>query len=134
MPVIFRTISLILLTILLASRALADGTAMQSDWLELVKGSKGGTMGVELISIEDDETPGMQRIMLAVPKSSVGAMDTIEEVVVIGKRPEKAEPLDVSYEWVEDYDNDNYGLLIHLSKDSNWPIRLYVNSEPGFIR
>jgi hypothetical protein len=60
--------------------------------------------------------------------------DTIEEVVVVGRRPEKPEPLDISYEWLDDYDNDNYGLVIRLGKDSNWPIRLYLDSSPGYVR
>ena len=58
----------------------------------------------------------------------------IEEVVVIGRKPAKPEPLDISYEWVDDYDNDRYGLLIHIPKDSEWPIRLYINSSAGFTR
>ena len=53
---------------------------------------------------------------------------------MIGRKPEKPEPLDISYEWLDDYDNDNYGLVIRLGKNSRWPIRLYLNSSPGFIR
>ena len=51
-----------------------------------------------------------------------------------GRKPEEPEPLDITYEWVDDYDKDNYGLVIRLGKNTNWPIRLYMNSDPGFVR
>ena len=61
----------------------------------------------------------------------------IEEVLVIGQRPpaqEESKPTRITYEWVSDTDPDNYGLVIRLSRNTNWPIRLYMNSDPGFIR
>ena len=57
--------------------------------------------------------------------------------VVIGQRPEKPEkpePLDMTFEWARDYDPDSYGLIIRLPRNTNWPIRLYMNSRPGFTR
>ena len=42
--------------------------------------------------------------------------------------------MDITFEWVDDYDNDNYGLVIRLGRDTNWPIRLFMNSGPGFTR
>ena len=57
----------------------------------------------------------------------------LEEVVVVGRRPAKPEPLDITYEWLDDYENDNYGLVIRLGKNSNWPIRLYLDSAPGHM-
>ena len=111
-----------------------EGTSLQSDWLELVKGHKGESMGVELMSIEPGDTEGTQKITLSIPKESMSHPDTIEEVVVMGRKPEKPESLDIRYEWLQDYDNDNYGLVIHIGSDSNWPIRLFMNSEAGFIR
>ena len=116
------------------SMAQSGSNPMQSDWLELVKGYRGANHGVQLVEIEDGETADMQKITLAIPKNSVASPGEIEEVVVIGRLPEKPEPLDITYEWVADYDSDNYGLVIRLGKDTNWPIRLYMNSEPGFIR
>ena len=105
---------------------------IQSDWLELVKGYKGETLGTELREIEDD---GENRtVTLAIPKKSMSHPDEIEEVVVVGRRPEKPEPIDIEYEWLDDYENDNYGLVIRLGKNSNWPIRFYLNSDPGFTR
>ena len=107
---------------------------LESDWLELVKGYRGDTLGTELVEIEDGEVEGTQKITLAIPKTSMRHPDEIEEVVVIGRKPEEPEPLDITYEWLDDYDNDNYGLVIRLGKNSRWPIRLYLNSEAGFIR
>lgn len=108
---------------------------LQTDWLELVKGYRGDTVGAHLREVEEGEEPGTQKITLAIPKTSMSDPDSIEEVVVVGRMPEKPEPLlDVSYEWVDDYDSDNYGLIIRLSEDTKWPIRLFMYSDSGFIR
>ena len=116
----------------LASLVHAADEAMESDWLELVKGYKGDALGTELREIDDSGE--MRTVTLAIPKKSISHPNEIEEVVVIGRKPEKPEPLDISYEWLDDYDNDNYGLVIRLGKNTNWPIRLYMNSEAGFTR
>lgn len=84
--------------------------------------------------VEYGPEAGNRTVRLSIPKSSMSSPDEIEEVLVIGRRPDKPEPLDISYEWVDDYDNDNYGLVIRLGKDSNWPIRLYIDSAPGYLR
>jgi hypothetical protein len=114
--------------------AQTDPAALESSWLELVKGYKGDALGAELVEIEDGDVEGTQKITLAIPKKSMSHPDAIEEVVVIGRRPEKRKPLDISYEWLDDYDKDNYGLVIRLGKNTNWPIRLYMNSDAGFTR
>ncbi|MEM9422936.1 MAG: hypothetical protein AAF986_10625, partial [Pseudomonadota bacterium] len=75
-------------------------------------------------------------LILAIPKTSMAHPDSIEEVVVVGQRPEQPEqpePLDIEYEWLRDYDNDNYGLVIRFGKESKWPIRLYLDSSPGYL-
>ena len=128
--------SIICAFLLLALPGLAqtDEVLLESDWMELVKGSRDEAFGAELREIEDGDTGDTQKITLAIPKSAISHPDDIEEVVVIGREPEKPEPLDISYEWLDDYDNDNYGLVIRLGKDTKWPIRLYLNSDPGFMR
>ena len=123
-----------LLLVPLAALAQTRNEPLESDWMELVKGSRDEAFGAELREIEDGDTADTRNITLAIPKSAISHPDAIEEVVVIGRKPEKPEPLDISYEWLDDYDNDNYGLVIRLGKDSNWPIRLYLNSDPGFMR
>ena len=107
---------------------------LESGWMELVKGNRDPTTGVEMREVEEGKTGEAHTLVLAIPKSSMNHPDTIEEVVVVGKRPEKPVPLDITYEWLNDYDNDNYGLVIHLGKNSNWPIRLYLDSSPGYVR
>jgi hypothetical protein len=109
-----------------------DVEPVQSDWLELVKGYKGETLGTEMREIEDD---GENRtVTLAIPKESISHPDSIEEVVVVGRKPEELEPLEIEYKWLDDYDDDNYGLVIYLGRNSRWPIRFYLNSDPGFVR
>lgn len=111
-----------------------EAEPLQSDWLELVKGYRGDAVGAEMREIGDGDDDDTQQITLAIPKSAISHPDEIEEVVVYGRKPEEPEPLDIEYEWLDDYDNDNYGLVIRLGKDSRWPIRLYMYSDPGFTR
>lgn len=120
-----------------AGAAHSDSESMQTGWLELVKGSRGNVIGAELVDIEEGDRADMQKITVTIPKSSLDDPGDIEEVLVIGQKlpeAEKPKPVEFTYEWVEDYDNDNYGLVIRLGKDTNWPIRLYMNSEAGFVQ
>ena len=131
---IFRTV-LTAVSILTTSFVQA-GEPMESDWLELVKGYKGSTMGAEIMEVEEGEDDGMRKVTIAIPKTSIGNPDEIEEVVVVGRKPEepeKPEPMNIEFEWVDDYDKDNYGLVIRLG-EGNWPIRLFMNSDAGFTR
>jgi hypothetical protein len=119
----------------IAARA-GDGE-VQTGWMDLVKGSRDSTVGAEVVGVEAGDTAGTQKITLAIPKTSIASPGDIEEVLVIGQRPEKPEkpePLDITFEWAADYDSDNYGLVIRLGRNTNWPIRLYMNSNPGFTR
>ena len=84
-----------------------DGN-VQTGWMELVKGSRDSTVGAEVVEVEEGDTADTQKITLAIPKTSIANPDDIEEVVVIGQRPEtpeKPEPLDITFEWVADYDS-----------------------------
>ncbi len=129
-----RFLLILLLAAPLALVAQEASQPLQSDWIQLVKGFRDPATGVEMRKVEEGDTAGTRTVTLAIPKSSHINPDSIEEVVVIGQRPEKPEPLDISYEWVKDYDNDNYGLIIRLGKNSNWPIRLYLDSAPGYMQ
>jgi hypothetical protein len=134
---LLRATTAALMLFALAGTARSEGDGVQTGWLDLVKGSRDNTVGAQLVNIEDGDTADTQKITLAIPKSSVANRDEIEEVLVIGQRPpkpEKSRPVKFTYEWVTDYDSDNYGLVIRLGKDTNWPIRLYLNSEPGFVQ
>jgi hypothetical protein len=121
-----------LLCVPLLALAQDEPQPLQSDWLELVKGYRDQSSGVEMRDVEYGSEAGVRTVTLAIPKSAMNDPDTIEEVVVVGRRPAKAVPLDITYEWVQDYDKDNYGLIIRLGKNSNWPIRLYLDSAAGY--
>ncbi|MFC1579053.1 hypothetical protein ACFL3Y_01545 [Pseudomonadota bacterium] len=122
------------LLIPLAVLAQEDNQPLQSDWIDLVKGYRDQDTGVEMREVEYGSEAGARTITLAIPKSSRINPDEIEEVIVVGRRPPKPEPLDITYEWLDDYEDDNYGLVIRLGKNSNWPIRLYLDSSPGFVQ
>jgi hypothetical protein len=113
-----------------------DKAMMETDWLELVKGYKGSGVGAEVREVGSDSEGG-QRLVIAIPKAAMPNRSEMEEVVVVGQAPGKIEfdliP-EFEYEWVEDYDNDYYGLLIRLNEDSKVPIRLFLKSDEGFIR
>jgi len=114
----------------------ADDSALQTDWMDFVKGSRDAASGAEVVDVEEDGAAGKRTVTLAIPKKSLNDPADIEEVVVIGQAPEKSKPMDmdISYEWISDYDKDNYGLIIRLDEDTEYPIRLYLNSSPGFVR
>jgi hypothetical protein len=134
---VFRSaVAAVLLTFFAAS-AQSDGEPLQTGWLELVKGARDSTLGAQLIEIEQGDNADEQKITLAIPKKSLADPAAIEEVLVIGQKPpvaEKSRPIKIQYEWVSDHDPDNYGLVIRLGRNTNWPIRLYMNSNPGFFR
>jgi len=130
----FRNILTAAVLLLPVGLSAQEATSLQSDWLELVKGHKEDTLGVELMNIEPEGTEGATKITLSVPKTSVSHPDSIEEITVYGRKPEEPEPLDIRYEWLDYYDDDHYGLVIHLGPDSRWPIRLFMNSREGYIR
>ncbi len=131
----YRTLLLALSLLPLVSAAQDDSGTLKTDWIELVKGYKGQTVGAEVREIEPGDVEGTRKVTLAIPKKAIDSPAEIEEVVVIGRKPEEPEPLfNLRLEWLDDYDNDNYGLIIYMSEDSNWPIRLFMNSEAGFTR
>ncbi len=122
------------------SSVLAFGQTHKTEtgWLELVKGYKGSAVGAQMRDVETDAATGERTLKISIPKAAITHPDQMEEVIVIGQKPEERGPLvnfdiDIEYEfeWVEDYDQDNYGLVIRLGKDSNWPIRLFMHADDG---
>ena len=136
----WRSIAASIFLLLTVSSAYSSEDSVETGWMELVKGSRDSSVGAEVVKIEEGDAVGMQKVTLAIPKDSIADPNEIEEVLVIGKRPqgsvevENTKPVNITYEWVTDYDSENYGLIIRLGKNTNWPIRLYMNSEPGFVR
>ncbi|MEQ8263906.1 hypothetical protein [Pseudohaliea sp.] len=121
--------------VLSATASAQDKTMLESDWLDLVRGHRGEKMGLEVKESRIDPETGKRHLVIAVPKVSVGNANVMEEVLVVGRRPERPDLLpDLEYEWVEDYDNDFYGLLVRFSEDQETPLRLYFSSEAGFLQ
>ena len=110
---------------------------MQSDWLELVKGERCEASGAEIMAVSTGEGSAARTVLVRIPKVTVDEQGDMEEVRVVAKAPEKAElpnllP-ELETEWVDDYDNDHYGLLVKLSSDQKVPIRLFMSSQAGFL-
>lgn len=122
--------------IAVAPAALAQPVSSETGWLELVKGHLDPDSGTGVREVEPGEVEGETKVTLAIPKERLGvAADDLEEVRVTGRRPEPVDILpDFRYEWVEDYDNEHYGLVIHLRDDGSLPLRLYMDSSTGYVR
>ena len=86
----------LLVSIPLAVLAEGDAQPLQSDWMQLVKGYRDPGTGVEMREIEYGDDAATRTVTLSIPKSSMANPADIEEVVVVGRRPEKPEPLDIS--------------------------------------
>lgn len=133
---IIRSVCTAAALLLAASSVFAqDKVLMETDWLEFVKGHKGKTVGAEVREADRDSTTGGSRLVIAIPKAAMDEPTMMEEVRVVGQAPREIDLLpDFEYEWVEDYDNDYYGLIIKFSEDTQYPIRLYIESNSGFLR
>ncbi len=106
--------------------------ALETGWLELEEGHEGQKIHAKVHRIKLPELggDGGQHVTLTIPKDELESTDKVHEVVVVGKRGDKEEALSgTSYEWSEDYENDNYGLIIKLDKMQNYPIRVYLKDD-----
>ncbi|CAN0605609.1 unnamed protein product [Ectocarpus sp. 12 AP-2014] len=89
------------------------------------------------MAVSQHPDTGYHTVMVKVPKANLSDDPDMEEVRVVAQAPEKAEfsnPLpELETEWVDDYDNDHYGLLVKFTSDQKIPIRLFVSSGDGFL-
>ncbi len=126
-----------LLFVVLPLSAVAESLGMQSDWLELVKGERCETSGAQIMGVEKDNKTGYSTVMVKVPKANMSDDPDMEEVKVVAKAPEKAKAPqlfpELETEWVDDFDNDHYGLLVKFSSDQEMPIRLYFSTGGGIL-
>ena len=107
-------------------------SALETDWLELKEGHEGQKIRakVQRIKLPGLDGAGGQHVTVTIPKGELESTDKVHEVVVVGKRGDKEETLaGTHYEWAEDYENDNYGLIIKLDKMENFPIRVYLKDD-----
>ena len=101
---------------------------LKTDWITPVEGQREEALGASVESVETDES-GASRVTIAIPKPSLNGAEDIQEVVVVGQKPDKSErTLEIRHEWVADYDNDNYGLVLYLGKGGDVPLRVYLKS------
>jgi hypothetical protein len=124
----------VLLT-LVATQVLA--AELQTQWIEPVEGFHEDILGVEITAVEpvaaQEGVPEGTQVKIMVPKAMLGDRDDIQEIIVIGKKPEedKKPQVTIPHKWVADYDKDNYGLVVYLGKDGKLPFRLYFNIPEG---
>ena len=107
-------------------------SALETDWLELKEGHEGQKIHAKVNRIQLPElgSKGGQHVTVSIPKDALESTDKIQEVVVVGKRGDNEVVLSSThYEWSEDYESDNYGLIITLDKMENYPIRVYLKSN-----
>lgn len=103
---------------------------LQTEWIKPVEGFKDSSLGATITAVEPVAADGGARVTLAVPKAKMGNSNGVEEIIVTAKKPgaEKNLPeISIRHEWVADYDNDNYGLVVYLGKDGSIPFRLYFS-------
>ena len=128
-PTVANRLAALAAALVLAVPALAGETAD----VELRKGYVDPKSGVKVEEIMVVPGQDMQAVRLAVPRSG----EPIEEMVVTAKRRSGEPVLQLKpHEFVRDYDNDYYGLVIYLGKNESLPLRLYMDAaqqRPGPI-
>lgn len=124
---VVRRIAALAATLVLALPALAQETAD----VELKAGYVDPKSGVKVEEIVAMPEQDMQAVRLAVPRSG----EPIEEMVVTARRRSGEAVLQLKpHEFVRDYDNNYYGLVIYLGKNESLPLRLYMDAaqqRPG---
>ena len=109
-------------------------SAQETGSLDLTEGFTEKKLGAKVEKISVQENTGIQKVTISVPKNQIAA--PIEEIIVIEAAPEKPEreeeqtvPQAKPYEFIKDFDNDRYGLIIYLGKDLRLPLRLYFSTD-----
>ena len=105
---------------------------MQTDWMEFVKGHTDAQTGAEVRRVEADPETGERRLIVAIPKEVLRDEAMMEEVRVVAPAVERGgidiELPDFETQWIDDYDNEYYGLLVKLKDGPETPIRLFFNA------
>jgi len=103
---------------------------LQTDWIEPVEGYQENTLGAKLRAVDVSPDDGSTRVTISIPKASLEDDTDMQEVIVYGRKADKSESqINIRHEWVEDYEKDNYGLILYLGKDGNIPLRLYLKDQ-----
>ena len=122
----------LLALVLIAMAFQLQAETLETGWLELSPGEVDKTTGTRIYAVDSSGDNDTQ-ISVAIPKTRISERDNIEEMVIIGRQREGVElPLpNISYEWVDDYDRDHYGLLVRFGERSRYPVRFFFKSEAG---
>lgn len=124
-------------SVLLGATATRSDDVLQTSWIELVRGFQDTESGVQVRDVTRDDT-GTTHLQIAIPKVRMSDVANMEEVRVIGRRKPDFELKNLipqfEYEWVDDYDNNFYGLLVHFKEEPKTPLRLFFSSESGFLQ
>ena len=105
---------------------------MQTDWMEFVKGHTDEQTGAQVRRVESDPETGERRLIVAIPKEVLEDESMMEEVRVVAPAVERG-GIDINLpdfetQWLDDYDNEYYGLLVRLKDGPETPIRLFFNA------
>ena len=127
-----RATAALAVALLGAAFTCAQSPGMETGWMELIKGQIDDQVGAEVQDVTSDPETGERRVTIAIPKRVVDDESMMEEVRVVGRRPEQFD-IDIKLpefetEWIDDYDNDYYGLLIRLKDGPETPIRLFFSA------
>lgn len=110
---------------------------LQTNWIEMVRGFQDADTGIQVREVTQDDS-GATHLQIAIPKVRMADVMDMEEVRVVGQRPQEFEFRNLlpefEYEWVDDYDNNFYGLLVHFKGAPKTPLRLFFSSESGFLQ
>lgn len=118
--------------LLLAAMTFASFQAFATDsgWLKQeVDASNEQGFTVKAIVNSDQ---GIKLITVAVPKEKLNkSKEDIDEIIVIGQRKQERESLlkNASYEWADDFENGDYGLIIKLNDNSKMPLKLQFSTD-----
>lgn len=125
-----------LLFAVLPALASAEDASLETVWIEPSQGQRDSASGIEVVTVNTHPDTGVESALIKVPKRAL-ADNALEEVRVVGQAPQKAELPDLfpdlETEWVDDYDNDHYGLLVRFNDRQKTPFRLFVSSKDGFL-
>lgn len=108
----------------------AFAAEVQTEWIAPREGFTESGVGARIKSIEALPADEGQRVTIEIPRSAVAEGEIVQEIIVTAQRPDKTEsPVSVRHEWVADYENDYYGLVLYLGSKEQTPLRIYLKSE-----
>lgn len=110
----------------------AQAEEIQTEWIEPVTGFRESALGARLGLVETLSGGRGTRVTIEIPRGAIADTDDIHEIVVMGRGPGgdgDERVMSVRHQWVSNYDEDNYGLLLYLGGEDNLPLRLYFKAD-----